>query len=140
MRELMNLKELTAPCGIACFNCPAYLANDNEEIRKQLATQAQKNGILSKEAYDTAVCKGCRKEKGICPIGGIKTGSSDSCKIFKCILSKDIESCAECSDFPCDNLHPEHTRRLLLIRKMGLEKWVQGKAKNVKDSNGKWNL
>ena len=132
----MNLKELTAPCGLACFNCPAYLANDNEEIRKQLATQAQKNGTSSK-AYDMLVCKGCRKEKGICSIGGLK---KDSCKIFKCIISKDIESCTECSDFPCDNLHPEQIRRLELIRTMGLEKWVEEKAKNVKDSNGKWNL
>jgi len=137
MRELMNLKELTAPCGLACFNCPAYLANDNEEIRKQLATKAQENGISYKEAYDTVVCKGCWKEKGICPIGGLKT---DSCKIFKCIISKNIELCAECSDFPCDNLHPEQTKRLELIRRIGMEKWIEEKAKNVKDSNGKWNI
>ena len=33
--ESLNLRELTAPCGLDCFNCPGYLANDTGEIRKQ---------------------------------------------------------------------------------------------------------
>jgi hypothetical protein len=58
---------------------------------------------------------------------------------------KNIESCAECSDFPCDNLHPwadlasifPHNIKvfnLALIRKMGWEKWAQEKAKSVRDT------
>lgn len=65
--------------------------------------------------------------------------------MIKCISSKDIESCADCSDFPCDNLHPwaacasvaPHNIKvynLALIRKMGLEKWAQEKAKSVRDA------
>ena len=27
----MDYKQMTAPCGLDCFNCPAYLAKDNEK-------------------------------------------------------------------------------------------------------------
>lgn len=148
--ESVNWMELTAPCGLDCFNCPGYLANDNEEIRKQLATKASEYGISYKKAYEISVCKGCRNEEGICPIGGLRT---EPCKVFKCVTSKGIESCADCSDFPCDHLHPyadkaamlPHNMKvfnLALIRKMGLEKWASEKAKLVRNTyfNGKWNI
>ena len=148
--ESLDLRELTAPCGLDCFNCPGYLANDNEEIRKQLAARAQEYGIPYKKAYEISVCRGCRKEEGICPIGGLRT---EPCKVFKCVTSKGIESCADCDDFPCDNLHPyadkasmlPHNMKvfnLALIRKMGLEKWANEKAKHVRDTyfNEKWNI
>ena len=68
-------------------------------------------------------------------------------------VPKDIESCADCSDFPCDNLQPyaDHASEfphnmkvfnLALIRKMGVEKWTQEKAKLVMDNyfGGKFNI
>ena len=128
----MDLSELTAPCGLDCFNCPFYLANDNEEIRKQMALRVQEYGLpLSYEAiYEKVACKGCRKRNGVPPFG------TEPCKVFKCVSSNGIESCADCSDFPCDNLHPyadmastvPHNMKvfnLALIRKMGLEKCLQ---------------
>jgi hypothetical protein len=149
MNTNMDLRELTAPCGLDCFNCPFYLANDNEEIRKQVASQVQEFGLpLSyEEIHEKVACKGCRKRKGVPPFG------IEPCKVFKCIISKGIESCADCSDFPCDNLHPyaEHSSELphnmkvfnlALIRKMGFEKWAQEKAKTVRETyfNGKWHI
>lgn len=138
----MDLKELTAPCGLDCFNCIAYLANDNAELRKQIAAGT---GV----PYEEAACEGCRKENGVCRFLHMK----EPCKVFKCVSSKGIESCADCSDFPCDNLHPyadmasvvPHNMKifnLALIRKMGVEKWAQEKAKNVRDTyfGGKWNI
>jgi len=35
----MDYKQMTAPCGLDCFICPAYLAKDNEKLR----------GIVSKK-------------------------------------------------------------------------------------------
>lgn len=96
---------------------------------------------------EKVMCKGCRKRNGVPPLG------TEPCKVFKCISSKGIESCADCSDFPCDNLHPyadmasvvPHNMKvfnLALIRKMGLEKWAQEKAKLARDTyfGGKWNI
>ena len=143
----MDLKELTAPCGLDCFNCPFYLANDNEVIRKQMALRVQEYGVSYEEAYEKVACKGCRKRSGVPPFG------TEPCKVFKCVSSKGIESCADCSDFPCDNLRPyaEHASEfphnmkvfnLALIRKMGVEKWAQEKAKSVRDTyfGGKFNI
>jgi len=135
----MDLRELTAPCGLDCFNCPCYLANDNEEIRKQIASQLKERGLPS----DKATCKGCRKENGNIPfLHAIGLGP---CKVYKCVSSKDIDTCADCFDFPCDNLHPfadyssvlPHNIKvynLALIRKMGLEKWAKEKAKGVRET------
>ncbi|MFA5415597.1 MAG: DUF3795 domain-containing protein [Methanoregula sp.] len=134
----MDVKEMTAPCGLDCFNCPCYLANDNDVIRKQIALQLKERGLPS----DKVTCRGCRKENGICPLGGMRT---EPCKAYKCVSSKGIESCADCSDFPCDNLHPFADRasmlphnvkvyNLALIRKMGLERWATEKAKSVRET------
>ncbi len=139
--DLKELREMTAPCGLDCFNCPAYLANDNEEIRKQVILDASTDAVHFSD--EDVVCKGCRRENGLIPLRN-KLGLGP-CKVYKCISSKDIESCADCSDFPCDNLHPyaefsstfEHNVKvynLALIRKMGLEKWAQEKAKSVRDT------
>lgn len=138
----MHLKDLTAPCGLDCFNCVCYLANDNLEIRKQVASRT---GV----PLEKAACTGCRKENGVCRF----LHMNEPCKVYKCTSSKGLESCADCSDFPCDNLHPysdmasqlPHNIKvfnLALIRKMGVEKWAQEKAKLVRETyfNGKWNI
>ncbi|HII94005.1 MAG TPA: DUF3795 domain-containing protein [Methanosarcina sp.] len=139
--DLKDLRELTAPCGLDCFNCPFYLANDNEEIRKQIQSTISETGYNLSD--QEAVCKGCRRENGMIPIR--RTNGLELCKVYKCISSKDIESCADCSDFPCDNLQPwadlasmvPHNIKvynLALIRKMGWEKWAQEKAKSVREA------
>jgi Protein of unknown function (DUF3795) len=136
--DLRELRELTAPCGLDCFNCPFYLSNDNEELRKQMASLVQGYSIPYEEAYEKVACKGCRKRNGVPPF------ATEQCKVSNCISSKGIETCADCSDFPCDNLQPfadkaahfPHNMKvynLALIRKMGMEKWAQEKAKRVRD-------
>jgi hypothetical protein len=137
--KIMDLRELTAPCGLDCFNCPNYLANDNEEIRKQITSQLKERGLPS----DEVTCKGCRKENGNIPI--LRVIGLGPCMVFKCVSSKGIDTCADCSDFPCGNLHPYADHALMfphnikvynlaLIRKMGLEKWAKEKAKSVRDT------
>ncbi len=139
--DLKELRELTAPCGLDCFNCHYYLANDNEEIKKLILSVASSSGYNLPD--EGAVCKGCRRENGNCaPLRALGQGP---CKVLKCISSKGIESCADCSNFPCDNLHPwadcasiaPHNIKvfnLALIRKMGFEKWALEKAKSVRET------
>ncbi len=134
---MKDVRELTAPCGLDCFNCVCYLANDNEDIRKQVMSSSQ-------VSYEDATCKGCRKENGVIPIR-CAYGHTEPCKAFRCVSAKGIESCADCTDFPCDNLHPyaDHATvlphntkvfNLALIRKMGLEEWANKKAKSVRET------
>jgi hypothetical protein len=131
----MDFRELTAPCGLDCFNCQLYLACDNEE-------QREKNMAMFHVSYEMAACRGCRPEHGLCPVR--RLAGLGECKAFRCIAARDIYSCAECPDFPCDNLHPfaenasvlPHNTKafnIALIRKMGLEKWAKEKAKSVRE-------
>jgi len=130
----MDYKHMTAPCGIDCFNCPVYLANENEGLRSVIA---KRFNIPPEEA----VCQGCRSENGTIAF----LGMTEPCNVYKCIGPKDIDFCGDCGDFPCDHLHPyadlaserPHNTKvfnLCLIKKMGVEDWAENKAKAVRDT------
>jgi hypothetical protein len=130
----MDYRKMTAPCGLDCFNCPAYLAKDNEKLRGVIS---KKMGVPSEKAF----CHGCRNENGT--IGFLNM--TQPCNVYRCLAEKDMDFCCDCSDFPCDHLHPyadkasevPHNTKvfnLCLIKKMGLEPWAESKAKSVKDT------
>lgn len=130
----MDYTQMTAPCGLDCFNCALYLANDNEKIRKVVAEKIQM-------PLPDATCNGCRAEAGV--ISALKR--TKPCQVFKCISQKGLKFCFECSDFPCDHLHPyadmasqrPHNMKifnLCLIKKMGIEHWAGKKAKSVRET------
>jgi len=77
----------------------------------------------------------------------------EPCSVYKCTTARGLAFCADCSDFPCDNLHPYADRaalvphntkifNLCLIKKMGLETWAAEKAQSVKETyfKGKFKL
>jgi len=130
----MDYERMTAPCGLDCFNCPVYLAQENERLREAIAKTLN-------IPFEQAVCRGCRDEKGTIAF----LGMTEPCNVYKCIEKKDISFCCDCSDFPCDHLHPyadkaserPHNTKVFnlgLIKKMGLEAWAKEKAKNVRDT------
>ncbi len=90
------MKEIYAPCGINCAICDCYIAtqNDDPEARIKMA-----EGF--KQAYgkdidpETIVCDGC-------PGDGRHIGFCAECGIRKCAFGKGFATCAECSDFPCE--------------------------------------
>jgi Protein of unknown function (DUF3795) len=135
----MDYRRMTSPCGLDCFNCRMYLANEDRPLR---AAAAEALGL----PYEEAKCDGCRNEGGTIAF----LGDTAPCDVFRCTAEKGITFCYECRDFPCDHLHPyadqasarQHNTKLFnlcLIKKMGLEEWVRTKAKSVKDTyfNGK---
>lgn len=135
----MDYNKMTAPCGLPCFECYLYLANENQEIRT----------LVSKELaipLEQAVCTGCRNANGKpahLPV---------ACNVYPCTEKNGIQFCCDCPDFPCDYLHPyadnakmwHNTKvfHLCLIKRMGLEAWARDKAKSVLNiySYGKWKL
>ncbi|OPY76996.1 MAG: hypothetical protein A4E64_01296 [Syntrophorhabdus sp. PtaU1.Bin058] len=135
----MDYRQMTSPCGLDCFNCPAFLANKDIDIRKSIS---QRLNLPLEEAR----CEGCRNTKGTIAF----LGDNLPCAVFQCTSEKGIAYCYECADFPCDHLHPyadqANTRphntklfNLCLIKKMGIEQWAKDKAHNVKRTyfNGK---
>ncbi len=136
----MDYRQMTSPCGLDCFNCPAYLAKGDAELRADIA---RKLNISPAEA----TCKGCRDARGIISF----LGDSKACAIFDCTSRQGIEYCYECGDFPCDHLHPyadqasvrPHNTKLFnlcLIKKMGIERWAEDKAAKVKETYFKGKL
>lgn len=132
----VDYKQMTAPCGLDCFNCNLNRAVEDEVTRRE-------NMKLFNIPYEAAVCRGCRSEDGLVPVRRLY--GMDRCKVYRCVSAKGIESCADCSDFPCDNLHPyaenaallPHNIKiynLALIRKMGLERWANEKARQVRET------
>lgn len=128
----MDYKRMTAPCGLACFDCVVYLANEDEELRALVAKQF---GIPPEQA----MCRGCREEGGKCPV------VPADCTVFPCAESRGVAFCCDCRDFPCDALHPyadqavrlPHNTKmfnLCLIKKMGVEAWAKEKARDVKQT------
>lgn len=128
----MDYHRLTAPCGIDCFNCPVHLANGNKQLRKNVAE-------LLDVPLEQAVCSGCRNEQGTIAC----LDMTEPCPVYKCVKKKNLDFCYECTDFPCDHLHPyadkagerPHNTKvfnLCLIKKMGLESWARSKAGKVR--------
>jgi hypothetical protein len=136
----MDYAQMTAPCGLDCFNCPMYLANENQELRAKISKD---RGI----PIEKAVCRGCRNEGGTIAF----LGMTEPCNVYKCIQKKGIQFCCDCADFPCDHLHPyadkasqvPHNTKvfnLCLMKKMGVETWAKTKAKSVRDTYFKGTL
>ncbi len=130
----MDYKRMTAPCGLDCFNCAVYLAKDNERLRAAVARNLN-------VPVEQVGCRGCREENGT--IGVL--GMTEPCNVYRCIQKKGLDFCCECTDFPCDHLHPyadkaaerPHNTKvfnLCLIKKMGLQKWAETKARGVRET------
>lgn len=128
----MDYRLMTAPCGLDCFNCPVHLSKDNEKLRKLIASARN-------IPEGRVACSGCRNHNGTIPF----VGMSEPCDVYKCITAKGLDFCSDCADFPCDFLHPYADRasevphntkvfNLALIKKMGLQKWAEDKAAEVK--------
>lgn len=138
----MDYKNLTAPCGIPCFECMAFKAGSNEMIKKKISENL---GI----EYEKSSCEGCRQRGGIGFLSGKNNifpggkcsllGENGECIIYNCAESKQIHNCSECEDFPCENLQPLSDKanliphnlkiyNLCLIKKCGIEKWAREKA------------
>lgn len=123
----MDVKELTAPCGLACWACAYYKDNITDELAQQTA---QAIGMSVGEI----ACGGCRSERG-CSWENPLTGAN-GCKTKKCVAEKGLHNCSECTDYPCEYLMPvvdgaeraPHNTKmynLSRIRLIGLDAWAE---------------
>lgn len=122
-------RDLTAPCGIDCFNCPVYAGNITGETKALLAKQ------LDLEPAKVP-CKGCREQQG-CRLHW------NACDTLDCVKEKGVEFCFECPEFPCGMLQPAsdgagkypHNMKvfnLCRIKLVGVEKWAEEEAGEIR--------
>ena len=130
----MDYKNLTAPCGRDCFNCPFYLSKENSEFKSAFAKRA---GI----PIEKATCDGCRNIQGNCEALKLY-GFNGNCATFKCSKEKQVEFCFDCNEFPCDKLYPladkadkfPHNTKvfnLCTIKRIGVDEWAEKHSKRL---------
>ena len=116
--------QLVAVCGLYCGACPVFKASGNIALTESIS---QASGIPAEQVR----CLGCRAEKG-----NIKLMGGAVCPTYTCAEQKGLQFCYECADFPCLRLAPcadkaqilPHNTKvynLVLLQKLGLEKWLQ---------------
>lgn len=93
----MDLKQLTAPCGMPCFSCQVYEGNITEEMKTYMAQ------LLKKEPAEIP-CQGCRPKEGKCML------MAGDCATWQCAEDHGVSFCYECKSFPCDHLAPTKDR------------------------------
>jgi hypothetical protein len=99
---LKNRVSMIAYCGINCFICKSYIAtqSENPENLEKVAEELSK--VYRAEVKpEYVVCDGCRINKRhsyFC---------KNSCKMRKCCIEKNYNSCIECFEFPCLELQFE---------------------------------
>lgn len=82
-------------CGDVCDHCPRFLATKDGRIRKlrEVAELWHRVGLRPETLPpEEMVCHGCSPSK-MCPYG-----------IAPCASEREIASCGECADYPCDRI------------------------------------
>jgi hypothetical protein len=109
-------------CGLDCTKCDAFIATANKDdaLRAKVAEEWTK-------AYQTPIapenvnCTGCHSN------GAKIYYCEHQCAVRKCVLSRKLENCAPCQDYPCEHLAPilkmaPHAKQILeSLRKMNTQ-------------------
>ena len=113
-----------AYCGLICDSCPIYWATQEKNPARQKKMREITVDIMNRcfgfnmSAEEITDCDGCKTDTGRI------FGGCGNCPIRKCAREKNYGTCAECAEYPCDNLKeffksdPTAKTRLDVIRGM----------------------
>ncbi|UCG62163.1 MAG: DUF3795 domain-containing protein [Candidatus Zixiibacteriota bacterium] len=129
---MSDMKSLTAPCGLDCFNCEIYEDNLTDEMADFFHA---KMGVPKEEI----ACKGCRQQDG----NHFHLAATGGCATLDCAKEKQVEFCCDCADFPCSYLAPiadeagrfPHNMKLFnlcRIKAVGVERWAEKEALEIR--------
>ena len=96
------MEKLIAACGIDCSACDAYKATQTGDVEasKKVAEEWTKTYGEGKHVFtvEETHCDGCLTE------GKRKGGYCGACPIRACVIKKEIDNCAYCADYACEDL------------------------------------
>ena len=102
------MREIIGCCGIVCSNCDIYKAtqNDDDDLRAIIFERQMEWGhgdrfqkLYGREhTLEDIHCNGCPVENGSA------FWYIDNCRMRACALDKNLENCAHCAEYPCENL------------------------------------
>ncbi|MHA1647130.1 MAG: DUF3795 domain-containing protein, partial [Promethearchaeota archaeon] len=85
-------------CGINCEECQAFIATKTNDEVLCKKTAKEWSNIEYKISPEDVHCEGCHAVDE-----NIMKFCLD-CTIRSCAISKKLDTCAECSDYPCSKL------------------------------------
>ena len=117
--------DLLSPCGLYCGVCGVYLAyiTNDLNLKQDLLSRFQKWGANN---VDDIACEGCMSNGIIFPF-------CQTCTIKDCICKKELKSCKECKEFPCEIIEtwPSPDGKKVMLEeikewyKLGTPEWVR---------------
>ena len=82
-------------CGYRCDLCKALASNIRKKDERQVLSEMWKKYYDLDIPAEQIYCDGCRcSEENARRI-------DDDCPVRKCVMEKQLDSCGECSGFPC---------------------------------------
>ena len=86
-------------CGLNCEECEAFVATkDNDEILKEKVANKWSKLYGKELKQENISCYGCKSD------GQKGQYCGKMCKVSKCCIGKDFETCAQCESFVCEDL------------------------------------
>jgi hypothetical protein len=124
--DTATLRDLTAVCGIDCWNCEFYRTNI-DGFFATMAPERRQAFAARGLSVEKLRCNGCRH-------GGC-TMIAGECDTLACAKQHGVDLCADCADFPCVRLQPladgaekyPHNLKvynLAAIKQRGLAAWA----------------
>ena len=120
----MTERNKEAYCGLYCGACPVYLKRPNDWIVETVLAQHELT-------FEELHCEGCRSDH--------LSPSCMDCRIRDCAQHKGLDSCAPCTEFPCQwiagfrTIRPhgaETVPNLTAIREHGSASWLASQARH----------
>ena len=93
------MKDLFAKCGCNCGRCPSYKENlQSDEDRQRCSDGWWRYFGFRLSADKLRSCDGCQTPDDENPV------RYQNCYVRKCAVKNDVETCAHCSGFPCEDV------------------------------------
>lgn len=98
------MENLIGACGINCSDCSTYKATiANDDSYREATAQRMREQFKIEIRAEDINCQGCMTT-------GPHIGYCAICKIRICAMQKDIENCAYCDDYPCNDVENFHQK------------------------------
>ncbi|WP_457558740.1 DUF3795 domain-containing protein [Candidatus Harpocratesius sp.] len=90
-----------AYCGLDCTKCPAYIATIENNMDQLIELSKKWSSPEMQFSPGDMKCKGCTQSVQL-------FSWCSNCEIRNCAMSRNIENCGYCGEYPCDKLTPSH--------------------------------
>ena len=99
-KESEPMAKMIAKCGIICTGCEAYIATQKDDQAEKVRVAEKWTKMFGAEfTPENITCDGCQSDTG-----RLSSYAREICEIRKCALTRKVDNCAHCEDYPCEAL------------------------------------